>query len=74
MSKSVFRWSSIWEGLVTNALFGAVLLGGGVVLGGLRAISPEWFAVVLWGLVGVALVSVPLATVALIRQASQDGS
>lgn len=51
-------WSSIWHGIVSNAIYGFVILGGGLVLALLKKKGSAWFAPALYGLIGCGLVAV----------------
>jgi hypothetical protein len=55
-------WSAIWHGVLSNLVYGILILGGGALLAYLRAKFPNYAGSALYGFIGAACVAVILFT------------
>lgn len=58
----------VLSGVVGNAVYALLILGGGVLLAYLKVYYPDWFTIVLWALVGCALMTIPVIAFVLIAR------
>jgi hypothetical protein len=49
-------WNGIWSGVLSNILYGLLIVGGGVMFAYLKKKQSQWLPMFTWGLGGAALI------------------